>query len=193
VTLTNYSRSPWVVADAVKFESIRRYNDGSEVTSVTLEGQDGIVLLGSPPARGDLVKTASNPAPLTGEVLTYTLRFRRADLGTQALRVRVIDPHPAPGYLTILTHTIAGGAVYSPAIAGVVWEGELAQWPPVRVSFQAQVTGTVPEPGVVIHNVATMVDLSAPGQPTIQGASTRIDLYNRPVHMLLLPLVLRTR
>lgn len=49
VTLTNLSRSTWVVADAVKFESVARYNDGSEVSSVTLEGQDGIILLRSPP------------------------------------------------------------------------------------------------------------------------------------------------
>jgi hypothetical protein len=45
VTLLNLTHSTWVVADAVKFESVRRYNDGASVDSVTLQGQDGIILL----------------------------------------------------------------------------------------------------------------------------------------------------
>ena len=45
VTLTNLSPSTWIVADAVKFESVTRYNDGACGTSVTLAGQDGIILL----------------------------------------------------------------------------------------------------------------------------------------------------
>jgi hypothetical protein len=180
------------VADAVKFESVQRYNDGKMVASVTLEGQDGIVLLGSPPARGELVKTASNPAPFASEVLTYTLRFRRADLGTQPLRARVIDPLPAPGYLRLLTPTITGGAVYSPAIEGVVWEGALVQWPPVRVTFQVQATDTVPESGYAIHNRATLVDLSSPEQRTMHSAAARVEIRPRPVHELLLPLMFKT-
>jgi hypothetical protein len=45
VTLLNLTHSTWVVADAVKFESLARYNDGTTVAAVTLAGQDGIVLL----------------------------------------------------------------------------------------------------------------------------------------------------
>jgi hypothetical protein len=45
VTLLNLTDSTWVVADAVKFESVARYNDGAAVDSVTLAGQDGIILV----------------------------------------------------------------------------------------------------------------------------------------------------
>jgi hypothetical protein len=37
-----------VVADAFKWESTARFNDGSQVSQVTLQPQDGIVLLSSP-------------------------------------------------------------------------------------------------------------------------------------------------
>jgi hypothetical protein len=33
------------VADAAKFESAERYNDGGHVMSVTLQAKDGIILL----------------------------------------------------------------------------------------------------------------------------------------------------
>ncbi len=46
VTLTNLTQATWVVADALKFESLARYNDGAQVSQVTLAGRDGIVLLG---------------------------------------------------------------------------------------------------------------------------------------------------
>jgi hypothetical protein len=51
VTMTNFSRAGWVVADAVKFESVARYHDGTSVTSITLAGQDGVILMneGPPP------------------------------------------------------------------------------------------------------------------------------------------------
>ena len=49
VTLSNYTTSTWVVADALKFESLARYNDGAQVTSVLLEPRDGIILLKEPP------------------------------------------------------------------------------------------------------------------------------------------------
>jgi hypothetical protein len=45
VTLTNQSDATWVVADAIKLESTSRYNDGTCVNTVTLAGQDGIILL----------------------------------------------------------------------------------------------------------------------------------------------------
>ena len=45
VALLNLTHSTWVVADAVKFESVARYNDGTTVAAVTLAGQDGIILL----------------------------------------------------------------------------------------------------------------------------------------------------
>ncbi len=48
VTLTNVSPSTWIIADAVKFESVTRYNNGECATSVTLAGQDGIILLNEP-------------------------------------------------------------------------------------------------------------------------------------------------
>jgi hypothetical protein len=51
LTLTNYSGSQWVIADAAKFESVARYNDGAEVTSVTLEGMEGVVLLNELPRK----------------------------------------------------------------------------------------------------------------------------------------------
>ncbi len=53
VSLSNQTRAHWVVADAMRFESRRRYNDGSEVTSVWLEGQDGLILLNEPSAGRD--------------------------------------------------------------------------------------------------------------------------------------------
>jgi hypothetical protein len=48
VTLTNVSPSTWIIADAVKFESVTRYNDGECTRSVTLAGRDGIILLNEP-------------------------------------------------------------------------------------------------------------------------------------------------
>ena len=48
VTLTNVSPSTWIVADAVKFESVTRYNNGECAKSITLAGQDGIILLNEP-------------------------------------------------------------------------------------------------------------------------------------------------
>jgi hypothetical protein len=34
-----------VIADAYKWESVKRYNDGSKVNQITLQPQDGIVLI----------------------------------------------------------------------------------------------------------------------------------------------------
>jgi hypothetical protein len=48
VELINLSSARWVVADAVKFESMVRYNNGAAVSSVTLSPMDGIVLLSMP-------------------------------------------------------------------------------------------------------------------------------------------------
>jgi hypothetical protein len=48
VTLTNLSDSGWVVADALKFESVTRYNDGTCSESIALDPQDGIILLRDP-------------------------------------------------------------------------------------------------------------------------------------------------
>jgi hypothetical protein len=48
VTLTNLSPSTWIIADAVKFESVTRYNNGECATAITLAGQDGIILLNEP-------------------------------------------------------------------------------------------------------------------------------------------------
>jgi hypothetical protein len=48
VELANLSSATWVVADAVKFESLARYNDGAAVSAVTLAPMDGIILLSSP-------------------------------------------------------------------------------------------------------------------------------------------------
>lgn len=52
VALPNLTTATWAVADAVKFESAARYNDGATVAAVTLEGQDGIILLGDPRNNG---------------------------------------------------------------------------------------------------------------------------------------------
>ncbi len=49
VTLSNYTSATWVVADALKFESLARYNDGTAVTTITLDPWDGVVLLREPP------------------------------------------------------------------------------------------------------------------------------------------------
>ena len=48
VELTNLSSAQWVVADAVKFESVARYNDGAAISQVTLAPMDGTVLLSRP-------------------------------------------------------------------------------------------------------------------------------------------------
>ncbi len=45
VTLTNLTQASWVVADVLKFESVARYNDGTLVSEITLDGWDGIILL----------------------------------------------------------------------------------------------------------------------------------------------------
>jgi hypothetical protein len=48
VTLSNQSFAEWVIADAVKFESVTRYNDGTCSRSIALDPQDGIILLRGP-------------------------------------------------------------------------------------------------------------------------------------------------
>jgi hypothetical protein len=63
----------------------------------------------------------------------------------------------------------------------------------VQVTFQARVTDTVPAVGLAIANVAEMVNLSAPGGPAMARASARIEIGERPVYELLLPVVVRGR
>ncbi len=55
-----------------------------------------------------------------------------------------------------------------------------------------QVTHTVPASGYPITNIATMVDLSTPGMPSIHAASTWIQIKRKPEHDLYLPLVIKT-
>jgi len=55
-----------------------------------------------------------------GGIFTFTLSFNTAQTQTEQLQVRVIDPNPASAHLAILTDSIEGGAVYSPAVDAVV-------------------------------------------------------------------------
>ena len=112
-------------------------------------------------------KTASNPAPRVGEILTFTWTISPTAEMTQSMGVRVTDPNPASAYLEILTPTITGGATYSATIDSVVWDGTLIVGTlPLPVSFQVRVTGiptTALASGYVVTNTATMVDMSTPG------------------------------
>ena len=122
----------------------------------------------APAQRVTFTKETSNPTPRVGEIFTFTLSFRTIEAETQTIQVRVTDPNPAPSYLEILTPTITGGAWYSPAIDGVVWEGTLqpAGAQPQAVVFQVQGTGiptTVLATGYSVTNTAMMIDQATPG------------------------------
>jgi hypothetical protein len=129
----------------------------------------------APVQQVEITKAASDPTPRVGEFLTFTLRFR--NVSTETLQTRVTDPNPAPAYLEILPSTIQGGATYSQAIDGVVWEGALAHSPAawVAVSYQVQVT-SIPTAGLaagfLITNTATTVDLQNPGVPAGEAEAT---------------------
>jgi hypothetical protein len=45
VILSGASAEGKIIADAIKLESIARFNDGAEITSVTLQDKDGVILL----------------------------------------------------------------------------------------------------------------------------------------------------
>jgi hypothetical protein len=112
-------------------------------------------------------KSASNPAPRVGEILTFTWSISPTAAMTQSMEVRVTDPNPASAYLEILTPTITGGAYYSSTLDGVVWDGTLTVGTlPSPVSFQVRVTGiptTALASGYVVTNTATIVDLATAG------------------------------
>ncbi len=180
VTLTNYTQSSWVVADVVKFESAARYNDGAEVTAVTLAGQDGIILLGEPAIKKvDFDKSANRPSVQPGEVVTFTLVFGLTGTQTQTMQARMIDPNPAPAFLDILTRTIAGGAVYSPAIDAVVWEGELGVGTaPMSVTFGVRVAGAPSIWDRFVVNQAAVRDLAQPGGAPVATAFTSVRIIS---------------
>ncbi|MBI1877144.1 MAG: hypothetical protein HYR94_02730 [Chloroflexi bacterium] len=113
----------------------------------------------------NFTKMVSNTAPIVGQPFTVTLEF--SNNYTAPLQVRVTDPNPAPAYLSIFTPTITGGAVYSPAIDAVVWEGSLNVGSlPQQVKFQMLATD-IPtaaiESGYPVTNTAYLVDLSSTG------------------------------
>ena len=138
----------------------------------------------APAQKIDFAKTASNPNPRVGEIFTFTWTISPTAEMTQAMRVRVTDPNPAPLYLEILTPTITGGAFYSATIDGVVWEGTVIVGSlPSPVSFQVRVTGiptTAPESGYVVTNTAEMIDMSAPGSLPETKAEAAIRITGEP-------------
>jgi hypothetical protein len=157
VTLTNYTRANRVVADVVKFESLARYNDGTEISVVTLDGYDGIVLLDQ--ERVALDVTVSNLTPSVQDIVTITLNVRPVE--TETMQIRVENPNPAPLYLEILTPTITGGAFYSPTMDSVVWEGQLESTP-VSITFQIRVSDSTPLFYYPVSNFVTVTDLADP-------------------------------
>ncbi len=66
VELANKGTGTYVLADAIKLESIKRYNDGSFVNKIILDAQDGIVLLGNPPTLTPTPIPSSTPISATG-------------------------------------------------------------------------------------------------------------------------------
>ncbi len=145
----------------------------------------------APVQQVESTKTASNPTPRVGEVLTFTLHFRNAS--TETLEVRVTDPNPARSYLEILPPTIQEGAEYSPTINGVVWEGPLVHSPTtwVTITYQVQVTGmptTALAAGLPVTNTATLVDLATSG--SLPGGTAEAPIRIVPWRTFL-PLVAR--
>jgi len=139
-------------------------------------------------------KTASNPAPRVGEILTFTWTISPTAVMTQSMGVRVTDPNPAPAYMEILTPTITGGAYYSSTLDGVVWEGTLVSVTlPSPVSFQVRVTGiptTALASGYVVTNTATMVDMATAGTLPEADATAEAVIRIMPLRIFL-PLICR--
>ncbi|MBN1582472.1 MAG: carbohydrate binding domain-containing protein [Anaerolineae bacterium] len=189
VTLTNYTRAGRVIADVLKFESRARYNDGTEVSSVTLDGQDGIVLLDRQRVALDVV--LSDLKPSVQDILTITLTVRRVQ--TETMQVRIENPNPAPLYLDILTPTITGGAFYSPTADSVVWEG-LLEAMPVSITFQILVSGSTPSFYYPVHNVVAVSDLANPTPQPFKIVSTLFHIVNE-THLtprIFVPVVLKS-
>lgn len=59
----------YAVADAVKVESVARYNDGATVTSVELDARDGVILLGAAPTWTPTPTLTPTRTPALEEVL----------------------------------------------------------------------------------------------------------------------------
>lgn len=148
----------------------------------------------APAQKVEFTKTASNPAPRVGEILTFTWTISPTAEMTQSMGVRVTDPNPASAYLEILTPTITGGAYYSATIDAVIWEGTLTAGSlPLPVSFQVRVTGiptTALTSGYEVTNIATMVDMEKPGSlpPGSVPANATIRIMPRRIF---LPLICR--
>ncbi|MBN1933740.1 MAG: carbohydrate binding domain-containing protein [Anaerolineae bacterium] len=195
VTLSNLTRATWIVADALKFESVARYNDGAQVSTITLDGQDGIILLGQPqPTLISLSKTASHAVQFTGRVLTFTLMLAPTKALTQVLPVRVIDANPAPAYLQVLTSTLSSGVMYSSAIDSVIWNGVV--WPgmsAISLHFAVQVTDTLPVPDYWLTNRAQVFRWDQADGPALADASVSVHLvqYLDLPPRAYLPLVLK--
>jgi len=127
-----------------------------------------VMTVGVLAATGPMVtftKKVSNATPTVGDVFTVTLEF--VNNHTEPLNVIVSDPNPARLYLSILTSTITGGAVYSPTIDAVVWNGTLNVGSlPHKVQFQMRATG-IPtatiESGYPVTNTAYMSDAGSTG------------------------------
>jgi hypothetical protein len=142
--------------------------------------------------RVEFDKETSNSTPSVGQAFSFTLRFGLASGEGQPIRVRVVDLNPAPAYLQIVESSITGGAWYSSTIDAVVWEDMLVPGSGLtEVTFDVQVTG-IPASAVAdghpVTNVATMIDLAAPGSLPEQTAQVGIRI--EPMKALL-PLIAR--
>jgi hypothetical protein len=143
-------------------------------------------------------KTISDSTPLVGQPFTVTLNFLHSY--TTPLELRVTDPNPAPLYLTILTPTITGDAVYSPTIDAVVWEGSVTGSSLQTVEFQMVATGmpaAAVKSGYPITNTAYIVGTGStgsipgslpPGSLPNLTASASIQVQPSKIH---LPIVIK--
>ena len=136
VTLTNETRSTWVIADAVKFESMSPYNDGRPATHVDLEGQDGIILLNESPRRAHLagVTLLGPPGGYTGTAYAYTAVITPTNVTSTV--TYAWTPPPATGQGTAVTSYLWGTpGSYTVTVSAV---GEFATFMDSRVvSIQA--------------------------------------------------------
>jgi hypothetical protein len=123
-------------------------------------------------------KETSDSTPQIGDVFAFTLNI--ANVSTETLELRVVDPNPAPMYLRFLTDTLPGTLIFSPTIQAVIWEGEVGPGSAVGpLIFQVEVTGihsTAVKSGYVVTNTATMMDIGVPGSLPTQTAERAIRI-----------------
>ena len=116
-----------------------------------------------------------------GEYLSYTIRI--ANIGGNAPNISMSDYLPAYLYW-VNDYTVTSGFLeYRPAYHQVYWEGALARWDVVEITFYVRVGPTAVNPVV---NTIELWDSCAP--QGVDGAS--IDLVDR-LKRVYLPMIVR--